>query len=242
MKIPIDPVALTPALAFMYKGWYRSISYSTITPDVFMRAAAMERMPILALWHHDLFALISFGLKARWPLATIVSDSKDGEIITQVLQRVGFATARGSSTRGGLKAVVKALRLIKDGNRSLSITIDGPRGPRHEPKEGILYMAAKSNTPIMPLAAVVQRKYEFTKSWDRFQMPYPFASVRVAAGEPYFIEGKLDADRLAEEQAKLRDKMLALAEDPRMTQAPAPQEKQALKDMTAVLKRAGRAR
>ena len=240
MRIPVDPVALTPALAFLYKGWYRSISYSTISPDSFLRAAAMERLPILALWHHDLFALISYGLKLRWPLATIVSDSKDGEIITQVLQRVGFVTARGSSTRGGLKAVVRALRLIKEGHRSLAITIDGPRGPRHEPKEGVLYMAAKSGTPIMPVAASVRGKYEFSKSWDRFQMPFPFSSIRVAAGEPYFIEGDLTEDRLATEKARLHDKMLALANDPRMTEPPTKKERRAATEVAALLKKVGR--
>lgn len=202
MKIPLDPARFDRPIAGLYRLWLKTLRFSMPRLDIFLDQARTGKPVIFALWHHDLFSLISYGVAIRWPMATIVSDSKDGEIIARALERLGFLTARGSSTRGGLKAVVRALRLMQEG-RSLAVTIDGPKGPRHEVKDGILYIAARSGAPIVPVRAYATREYVFERSWDRFQLPLPFSKVRVVPGDPFHVPGELDEAGLVRERERL---------------------------------------
>ncbi|MDP3427571.1 MAG: lysophospholipid acyltransferase family protein [Humidesulfovibrio sp.] len=155
------------------------------------------RPVMLAIWHEEIFALTGFGstvLSGR--LATVVSDSRDGELIDQVLQRIGFATARGSSTRGGLKALSQLRQHMLDGRIGV-ITVDGPRGPRQEAKEGAVYLAQKAGALIFPVRSRPSSAYVFKRSWDHFQLPLPFCVCEVLIGEPLeFAPGKISSEAL----------------------------------------------
>ncbi len=142
---------------------------------------------------------------------TFVSQSKDGEIIARVLERIGHVTTRGSSTRGGVKALIKAARVMRDQKRMAVLTIDGPKGPRYEPKPGAIFLAKTAGALLVPVRAFPRRMHVFQKSWDRFELPYPFTPCPVRVGEPYALKNeKLDEKGLAEEAARLRERMLAL--------------------------------
>ena len=103
----------------------------------------------------------------------IVSEHRDGEIITASIESAGNTTVRGSSTRGGARALVKLVKLAKQGALT-AFTPDGPKGPKWHFKPGVVYVAAKTGIPIVPLGGSSNRAYYF-KSWDSFQLPLPFS-------------------------------------------------------------------
>jgi len=207
----LDPVRIAPALTAVYRLWVRSIRFICGKNLDMIRACLDQGRPVLlAIWHEELFALTGFGstvLSGR--LATVVSDSRDGELITQVLQRIGFATARGSSTRGGLKALNQLRQHMLDGRIGV-ITVDGPRGPRHKVKEGAVYLAHKTGALLFPVRSRPASKHVFERSWDQFELPMPFCRCQVAFGEPLEFPGdKPTQEQLAQGAQRLEQALHA---------------------------------
>lgn len=213
MKIRFDPVKLAPFLAGMFRCWTRSLRYD-YDPKKMQALVDMQhnREPfLLALWHNELVALTGMGLRVGLPMATVVSQSKDGEIIARMLERIGHSTVRGSSSRGGVRALLGVKKLMQNENRVGVLTIDGPRGPRHEPKDGVIFLAHRAKAKILPLRAFPATKYVFEKSWDRFELPAPFTKCRLELGTPYAVEAdKLTEEVLAFERERLKRKMSEL--------------------------------
>jgi hypothetical protein len=212
MKIPIDPTRLSPFLATLYRLWIATIRFEVHGDLRCMLSKREQRHPlVLALWHGELFSLTGFGHTICSDLVTFVSQSKDGEVIAQVLEKLGHATVRGSSTRGGVRALLQAIRVMVRENRMAVFTVDGPRGPRHKAKGGVIYLAQKAGAAIVPLRAYPVRKKVFHRSWDRFALPLPFTRCHVYVGEPMAVTTeKLTAETLAHEQGRLEKAMLAL--------------------------------
>jgi len=125
----------------------------------------------------------------------LVSEHRDGEYITRVLEKLGFGTARGSSTRGGAKGLRGLLRAARSG-RTLAVTPDGPQGPRERMKPGALMAAQRGGLPIVPIGVGLSRAWRFS-SWDRFSIPKPFARVHLVYGVPIEVPAGLDAEGLA---------------------------------------------
>lgn len=194
----LDPARIAPALTFLYRLWVQSIRYRDGENLILIRNCLDQGRPVLlAIWHEELFALTGYGttvLSGR--LATVVSDSRDGEIITQVLRRIGFATARGSSTRGGLKALNQLRQHMLDGRIGV-ITVDGPRGPRQEAKDGAVYLAQKAGALLFPVRSRPSSSFVFRRSWDHFQLPMPFCRCEVHIGKPLeFAQGRISSEEL----------------------------------------------
>lgn len=135
-------------------------------------------LPIYTAWHDRIFLSTYFFRGRR--MIVMTSQSFDGEYIARFLLRLGYGTARGSSTRGGVGALVEMARLVRQGCPA-GFTIDGPKGPRHEAKMGALLLAKKTGQPVLPFSVNAERFWELP-SWDRFQIPRPFtrATVRIA--------------------------------------------------------------
>jgi len=186
----IKPSLISPALTFLYRAWTHSISYNDRGElHVILDALKTGRPVMMAIWHAELFSLIGYGMsRLDGKLATVVSDSRDGEIIAQVLERIGYGTARGSSTRGGLKALIALRRLIEQGRIGV-ITVDGPRGPRHKVKDGAVYLAHKTGALLFPVRSRPTAKHVFERSWDRFELPMPFCRCPVYFGAPLEFSG-----------------------------------------------------
>ena len=138
---------------------------------------------IFGVWHNRLALSMSIFrryVRARQPerrLAGLVSASKDGALLAQILQNFGVQPVRGSTSRRGPQALLELTRWAEQGY-DLAITPDGPRGPRYVVQEGIIALAQITQTPIVPVVAEINGKRQ-AKSWDRFQLPYPFARCRV---------------------------------------------------------------
>ena len=215
MKIPIDPAIFAPLIAFLLKVWTRLVRYEVYGDWQMIKQLNEAKQPlILALWHGEIFPVTSYGYTVFTKVVTFVSQSKDGEIIARVLKRLGHKTVRGSSTRGGVKALLQAKRIMEREHRVAVFTIDGPKGPRHKSKDGIIFLAHRAGAKIIPLRAYPTSKKVFDKSWDKFVVPYPFSRCRICIGEPMeVVAEKLDDATLARERGRLEATMHALKPD-----------------------------
>jgi lysophospholipid acyltransferase (LPLAT)-like uncharacterized protein len=145
---------------------------------------------ILAHFHGDEIALIS--LTKRYKIATMTSTSKDGEIMNTTLNLLGAKTSRGSSTRGGIRALKGLIRLCKDG-RSASFAVDGPKGPLHEVKAGVFEFSRLTGANIYACGVTCDRAWHFPKSWNKTYFPKPFAKLDIVwLGPTLAIDKGLD--------------------------------------------------
>jgi lysophospholipid acyltransferase (LPLAT)-like uncharacterized protein len=161
---------------------------------------------IFVLWHGRL--LPSTYLRRGEGMGALISQHRDGEYIARIAAGWGFHPIRGSSSRGGTAALRELVREVKHG-RSLAITPDGPRGPRERMKPGALVLAQLTGAPVVPAASGCQRAWWFG-SWDRFLVPKPFSTVRVAYGESMRVPRDLDEARLEVYQRELEDRLTRL--------------------------------
>jgi hypothetical protein len=143
---------------------------------------------IYALWHAQQLPLTLRHRNEN--VAVIISQSRDGELITRVVERIGYRAIRGSTTRGGSGALRELTRAGAEGH-PLAITTDGPQGPARECKPGAVIAAARTGLPIIPTAAAAVRAWRFN-SWDRFMVPKPGSIVYTTYGEPIVIPADVD--------------------------------------------------
>lgn len=158
--------------------------------------------PIICAWHDRILAG-SYFLRNRGFLV-MSSISFDAEYTARSIQRLGFGVIKGSSTRGGTRALVEMIRMMKRGFPAV-FTVDGPRGPRYQAKPGPPLLAKKTGNPIIPFSVEVKHHWTLN-SWDRFQIPRPFSRSKVYFGSPIFVaadagEAELETSRLAIENA-----------------------------------------
>jgi lysophospholipid acyltransferase (LPLAT)-like uncharacterized protein len=160
---------------------------STWRVQVHGRQALLDRAPdasrvVLTLWHGQMLPLL---WAHRQPTGVIISEHKDGEIIARIVETFGFFGVRGSSSRGGTRALLEAVQVLKRG-ADMAITPDGPRGPRYRFAPGALVLAHRAGAPVVSLVAHVNRKWQL-RSWDGFEIPKPFARVTIEYGEPVML-------------------------------------------------------
>ncbi|KJS34300.1 MAG: hypothetical protein VR70_18020 [Rhodospirillaceae bacterium BRH_c57] len=160
---------------------------------------------ILAFWHGHLLMMPKIWDPSK-PLHMLISQHRDGQLISRVIGYFGLGTAAGSSTRGGSAALRQMLKALKAGE-CVGITPDGPRGPRMRATPGIVTIARVAGVPIIP-CAISSTPRKQLNSWDRFQVALPFGRGAVAWGQPIVVEkdADLEAARLEVEAA-----MIALA-------------------------------
>ncbi|MDH7480784.1 MAG: lysophospholipid acyltransferase family protein [Armatimonadota bacterium] len=141
---------------------------------------------IMAVWHgRTLLPIYHCRGMGIWAITSL---SRDGEIQTGVVSRFGYKTIRGSSGRGAVKAALAACKKLEDGE-ILAITPDGPRGPRRQVQEGIIFMAQRSGCPIIPIGAAARRR-KLLPTWDKYAIPLPFSKCAIVYSEPItFGEG-----------------------------------------------------
>ena len=157
---------------------------------VFHHPSSIPNEPfILAMWHGQLLmqALNYKKFKKNGQIKVIVSEHRDGQTIRKVVSHLGVGALEGSSTRGGAKALIGAIKSIKSGI-DVAITPDGPKGPIYEVADGIVAIANKTNAKILT-CKIIPTKYWKMKSWDKFIIPKPFGKIDFYISEPFSIEG-----------------------------------------------------
>jgi lysophospholipid acyltransferase (LPLAT)-like uncharacterized protein len=165
--------------------------------EQYQRVLAGGRQPIMAFWHGRILpATVYFR---RRGIVVITSENFDGEWIAGIIERFGYSTARGSTSRGAVKALVRLKRDMAAG-KPAAFTLDGPRGPAKVAQPGAIWLAKATGNPVVPFH-IESRRHWTLSSWDRTQIPKPFSDVAIAIGEP--IEVPPDADEAAMEQARV---------------------------------------
>ena len=162
---------------------------------------------ILACWHGRFF--MPLFCRGNWGIYVLVSEHSDGSLVAASLQAAGSRVVRGSTTRGGAKALVQIIRLLRQGAK-VAFTPDGPRGPRWKFQPGAVYLAAKTGLPIVPITGSARHAHYF-RSWDSFQLPLPFSRGVLNIGEPYYVTGGLDDANIEFHRAELERRMVALS-------------------------------
>lgn len=184
-------------------GWCLRLLGATWRVRVHGRDALLARAPsdarvVHVLWHGQMLPILS--AHRQWT-GVLISEHRDGEIIAQIVSRFGFFGIRGSTTRGGARALLECVQALKTG-ADVAITPDGPRGPRHSFAPGALVVAFRAGASIVPIVAHVSRKWTL-RSWDAFEIPKPFARVTIVYGDPVKVdaadvrEASLQTERFA---------------------------------------------
>ena len=146
---------------------------------------------ILSLWHSDFLSSIYF-YRYNKNIAAMASLSKDGDLITKSLDSLGYQTIRGSSSRGGARVLLEAVKKIKEGV-TVAFTIDGPKGPVNEVKPGIIKLAQKTGVPIVPMSLAYQNAIKL-HNWDGTRIPLPFSKIVVHIGKPLKIDSGISIE------------------------------------------------
>lgn len=150
----------------------------TVNGEPLDRARRAGQPVLFALWHGELLPLL-WHQRGRG-VAVMISEHRDGEIVARIAESLGYRTVRGSSSRGASRALLGLTREIDAGNDG-AVTPDGPRGPAHVFAPGVAVAAHRTGAPIVPIRASASRAWRL-RSWDRFLIPKPFATVTVTMG------------------------------------------------------------
>ncbi len=167
---------------------------------------ASGRRPIMAFWHGRILpATLYFK---RRGIVVITSENFDGEWIGRIIVRFGYGTARGSTSRGATRALVQLRKMMADG-KPTAFTVDGPRGPAKQAQAGAVFLAKITGNPILPFH-IESRRHWTLRSWDRTQVPKPFARVAIAIGQPFEVAADIDDAGLETRRRDLETTLAAL--------------------------------
>ena len=165
---------------------------------------------IFALWHSR---ILLFSYVYKWLNAVIlVSRSEDGEIIARILQHQGQETIRGSTSKGGLRALASMIKKLKEKKRVGVVIPDGPRGPKFKVQPGVITLAKKTGYPIVPVSCSA-KKIKVFSSWDRFIIPFPFTKCRLVYGEPLYVPENIDKDGEKQYVIRLEEELCRITFD-----------------------------
>ena len=190
--------------------WSRSLKVRFVNRNMPERLTEEKGSVIYAFWHDSVF-LLPYTHRNNGAVI-MVSESRDGEIAAGVLRRFSFTVVRGSSKRKGHRALIGLVSGLRRG-KSVAVVVDGPRGPRHEAKEGAIFLAGKLQRPIIPVTTWSNRCLTL-RTWDKFIVPMPFTECVVQYGQPILVSGtskeEIDLKR-RELEAALRNMKLNAA-------------------------------
>jgi lysophospholipid acyltransferase (LPLAT)-like uncharacterized protein len=197
--------AIPRLVAPLMKALARTWRIDSVGMERFDQAVAAGRPPIIACWHQVI--LPGTVLWRDRGIVILASQNFDGEWITRTLDRFGFTAARGSSSRGGARALIVLARQMRAGH-GVAITVDGPRGPARHAQPGALWLARQTGHPILPFHIAASSAWHLG-SWDRGLVPKPRSRVVMVVGEPFHVASDADDDAL---EQRRRDLEAALGE------------------------------
>lgn len=147
---------------------------------------------IYAFWHESL--LVYAYLYGRRTVQVLISEHADGELVARIARHLGYSVVRGSSTRGGQRAVREMVELCGAG-KHVAVTPDGPRGPRRRLQLGMIFLASRTGIPILPSGTACTGAWRL-RSWDRFMLPHPGCAAYTVVGDPIHVPAGLGRDGL----------------------------------------------
>lgn len=168
-----------PAVRVLASSWRIIVAHE----ERWLVLREAKRPHVFLLWHEALLPLL--WQHRHQGVAIVVSEARDGQYLSDVAISLGYRTVRGSSTRGGARALLGAVRELRAAG-AVAFTPDGPRGPRRELKPGVVAAAQRGGGLIVPIHAEADRAWRL-HSWDRFMIPKPLARVRITYGRPFAV-------------------------------------------------------
>lgn len=167
---------------------------------------ASGRQPILALWHGRILPAVLFFRDQG--VVAIASENFDGEWIARIMRRFGYAAARGSTSRGGSRALIQLRRDMAAG-RPAAFTVDGPRGPERQAQAGAVWLAKATGNPVVPFHIEADRHWS-ARSWDHTLIPKPWSRLAIAIGDPLEVPGDAADERIEEARLELERRLADL--------------------------------
>ncbi|HET7317904.1 MAG TPA: lysophospholipid acyltransferase family protein [Nitrospirota bacterium] len=186
--------------------WSRTVRIRKVNQEIPRALHDAGKNFIYAFWHGRQFLL--FHSHRNTGIVIPASESRDGEIQAQILKRFGFDVVRGSSKRKGERALLALVDGLRKG-KTIALAVDGPRGPLHEVKQGVTYLAGKLNKPIVPVVTGARRHWILGKIWDRYMLPKPFTAGVVIYGNPIVVNGTAN-DELESKRRELEASLNSL--------------------------------
>lgn len=181
----------------------KTLKYETENQKFYDSIAENGKIPIYSFWHNRIFSGTYFFRDRK--IVVITSQSFDGEYIARFIMRLGYGAIRGSSTRGGIGALVEMIRLMKQG-LPMAFSVDGPKGPKYEAKPGAVLLAKKTGNPLIPFV-VETSKFWTINSWDNLQIPKPFSRAKVFFTEPIYVPKDADENEIENKLAQLQSQL-----------------------------------
>jgi len=195
----------------LFRLWTKTLRFRLEDPHNGV-GLVRDRPVIFAIWHNRLLMLpppFDRWFPTRQSIG-LISASRDGDLVSILIERSGYGTIRGSTSRKGVIALRQLVEALAAGNNVL-FTPDGPRGPVYEVSPGVIFVAQKSGAPIVPLHPEYSSCWRL-KSWDRFCVPRPFSTVRFIIGPAVHVDPATDAEQFEANRLRLQDVMLSLVE------------------------------
>lgn len=188
-------------LLFRTYRFTRHYEAASIDPSRFT-----QRMYAYSLWHNEIFYLLSrLYVPPPAPCAALVSRHQDGSYLTEFMRHLHVRGVRGSTNHGGDQALRELVRAASCNH--IFVTPDGPRGPHHEVKQGIVFLASQTGLPIVPVGGWTDRCWLIKGSWTNQIIPKPFARVHCVLGQPLVVPAGLDRAGIVEWTARLQSEM-----------------------------------
>ncbi|MGE4559223.1 MAG: lysophospholipid acyltransferase family protein [Desulfobulbus sp.] len=183
--------------------WFATVRVKVRNGAEFHAFAARDN-GIASFWHYSFLYL--FWYLRRYRSAIMVSASKDGAYIARLAEQMGHVPVRGSSNRGGVKALLEIIRVMQKQHLNAAVVADGSQGPARKAQAGCILMASKSGKPIWPIAWACSRFIRF-HSWDQTLVPLPFSTLIIRHGEPLYIPSAIGAAEVEQYRLELEQRL-----------------------------------
>ncbi len=180
------------AITAVTRQWMSTLDYQAVfyDPDIDPACPAFQGPAIFLFWHEYIPFL--FYLRGNCHIAMLLSQHQDAEWLSQAARHMGFGTVRGSTSRGGVSALRELMRTSATMN--LTITPDGPRGPRRRLAAGCIYASSRLGIPLVPIGLGYDRPWRSRRAWDQFAVPRPYSRARAVAGPQVQIPAGVGRD------------------------------------------------
>jgi lysophospholipid acyltransferase (LPLAT)-like uncharacterized protein len=171
----------------LFRLWLKTCRFNILHQD-FHREIVTGRQQYIGVTWHRAAIFFCFFYGPVHPMM-LFSQSRDGDYLARFAEHCGVIPVRGSSTRGGLRALIQMIRHLKEGNQFCASVLDGPQGPRYEAKKGVILLAKETGVPLVPLMWSARRVFTLEKTWDKTMIPLPFSKITIDYGPPITIPG-----------------------------------------------------
>ncbi len=214
MKLPkfIRKRVLPRLASLVVNGLMRTTRLKVVnreTPDYFM--ANRDKTAIFCFWHGKIIPL--YHTYRRKGIYILISQHRDGELIARMVECNGYKPVRGSSTRGGSRSVKEMLKIAREGN-IITITPDGPKGPKQKLKEGAVFLAQMTGAPLYPIGIGLSKCWQ-ARDWSGIQIPKPFSRTVIYFGREFRVPRKIEPEEFERYRREIEAEIVRCNEEAR---------------------------